>query len=273
MTEFNTAHNKRLAQLVEMSATSANLGVGPALVKRRKKTVSFYEDEIIINPEDIDPSIGRFRNMVQTTVIIPSKKKRPNQAQFNNQNIDLIAKRLRQEEALVFTHKIKSEEEEDEKSRDSEVGLNESSTLYDDYDIFGMSMASNMGLKGLDLAPDVDNYSSPSETPVKQVQPPKHSPQTNQTTIYGKKIYAKEAWPGRKPQTNEIILPTLPKASSQLQQKPSPAKAPTTSHSPPHHIPISLLTNPPPPPPPPSQQPPPPSTSAQPTSAPKRLLI
>ena len=38
--------------------------------------VSFNEDEEIINPEDIDPSIGRFRNLVQTTVI-PTSNKRP----------------------------------------------------------------------------------------------------------------------------------------------------------------------------------------------------
>lgn len=43
--------------------------------KRKKNAVSFNEDEEIINPEDIDPSIGRFRNLIQTTVV-PAANKR-----------------------------------------------------------------------------------------------------------------------------------------------------------------------------------------------------
>lgn len=37
--------------------------------------MTFNEDEIIINPEDVDPSIGRFRNLVQTTVVPTTTKK------------------------------------------------------------------------------------------------------------------------------------------------------------------------------------------------------
>lgn len=37
--------------------------------------MTFSEDDEIINPEDVDPSVGRFRNMVQTAVV-PVKKKR-----------------------------------------------------------------------------------------------------------------------------------------------------------------------------------------------------
>jgi len=45
-----------------------------ALKTKRKRTrgVHFNEDEQIINPEDIDPSVGRFRNLIRTTVI-PNK--------------------------------------------------------------------------------------------------------------------------------------------------------------------------------------------------------
>ncbi|CAB4064522.1 PPP1R8 [Lepeophtheirus salmonis] len=43
--------------------------------KKRKKTrIVFAEDEDVINPEDIDPSVGRFRNLVETT-IIPKRNK------------------------------------------------------------------------------------------------------------------------------------------------------------------------------------------------------
>lgn len=40
--------------------------------KRKKKGITFNDDEEVINPEDVDPSVGRFRNLVQTTVV-PSK--------------------------------------------------------------------------------------------------------------------------------------------------------------------------------------------------------
>jgi nuclear inhibitor of protein phosphatase 1 len=40
--------------------------------KRKKQFITFNEEEEVINPEDIDPSVGRFRNLVHTTVI-PTK--------------------------------------------------------------------------------------------------------------------------------------------------------------------------------------------------------
>lgn len=51
------------------------LGISDDTLKtKRKRTrgVHFNEDEQIINPEDIDPSVGRFRNLIRTTVI-PNK--------------------------------------------------------------------------------------------------------------------------------------------------------------------------------------------------------
>lgn len=65
MTEFNTAQNRRISML----------GISDdALKTKRKRTrgIHFNEDEQIINPEDIDPSVGRFRNLIRTTVI-PNK--------------------------------------------------------------------------------------------------------------------------------------------------------------------------------------------------------
>lgn len=44
-----------------------------AIVKPKRKSVSFNDEEEVINPEDIDSSIGRFRNLVQTTIVIPNK--------------------------------------------------------------------------------------------------------------------------------------------------------------------------------------------------------
>ena len=44
----------------------------PRKRKSHANSVMFSEEEEIINPEDVDPSIGKFRNMIQTT-IIPTK--------------------------------------------------------------------------------------------------------------------------------------------------------------------------------------------------------
>uniref|UniRef100_A0A1B6CLD6 Nuclear inhibitor of protein phosphatase 1 n=1 Tax=Clastoptera arizonana TaxID=38151 RepID=A0A1B6CLD6_9HEMI len=69
LTEFNTAHNRRISMLgIGEENESANNRVR----KRKKRGVTFNEDEEVINPEDVDPSVGRFRNLIHTTVI-PSK--------------------------------------------------------------------------------------------------------------------------------------------------------------------------------------------------------
>ncbi|KAJ8936662.1 hypothetical protein NQ314_012202 [Rhamnusium bicolor] len=71
LTEFNTAHNRRISML-GISDDNEKRNTNR---KRKRHYVSFNEDEEIINPEDIDPSIGRFRNLVQTT-IVPTTSKR-----------------------------------------------------------------------------------------------------------------------------------------------------------------------------------------------------
>uniref|UniRef100_A0A8B9R4L3 Nuclear inhibitor of protein phosphatase 1 n=1 Tax=Astyanax mexicanus TaxID=7994 RepID=A0A8B9R4L3_ASTMX len=72
LTEFNTAHNKRISVL---TIEEGNLDIPRPKRKRKSSRVSFNEDDEIINPEDIDPSVGRFRNMIQTAVV-PMKKKK-----------------------------------------------------------------------------------------------------------------------------------------------------------------------------------------------------
>lgn len=41
--------------------------------KRKRRNVTFNDEECVINPEDVDPNVGRFRNLVQTTVV-PTKR-------------------------------------------------------------------------------------------------------------------------------------------------------------------------------------------------------
>ena len=47
--------------------------VKPTVPTRDKKSITFNDEEEVINPEDIDPSVGRFRNLVQSTLVIPNK--------------------------------------------------------------------------------------------------------------------------------------------------------------------------------------------------------
>jgi nuclear inhibitor of protein phosphatase 1 len=67
LTEYNTAHNRKIS----------TLGITELPVKKgaKRKRVHFNEEEIIINPEDVDPSIGRFRNLVQSTVVPVTNKR------------------------------------------------------------------------------------------------------------------------------------------------------------------------------------------------------
>nr|CAD7261869.1 unnamed protein product [Timema shepardi] len=67
LTEFNTAHNRRISML-----GIPDEEIRPTSRKRKKKIITFSEEEEVINPEDVDPSVGRFRNMIHTTVI-PTK--------------------------------------------------------------------------------------------------------------------------------------------------------------------------------------------------------
>lgn len=69
LTEYNTAHNRRIAMITDDTSHKKKNQ------KRKRKLVTFNEEEIIINPEDIDPSVGRFRNLVQTTVLPTSSKR------------------------------------------------------------------------------------------------------------------------------------------------------------------------------------------------------
>ncbi|KAF5395932.1 hypothetical protein PHET_11408 [Paragonimus heterotremus] len=71
LTEFNTAHNRRIASIVDVTSNSSSLGLAKS-GKRKHYNVHFSDADEVINPEDVDPSVGRFRNLVQET-FIPNK--------------------------------------------------------------------------------------------------------------------------------------------------------------------------------------------------------
>lgn len=277
LTEFNTAHNKRITQLVE---NTPNI---PSMPKKKKKSVSICDEEDVINPEDIDPSVGRFRNMVQTTFFIPNKKKRPNQMQINQQ-MEMISKKLKEdEESRQMSEEGNQPEElysesDEEKSYEEEV---------EEKNPYSLSM-------GINLAPDVDNENKPvqneSEIIIRkqqliqqqqqqlihrqhqqslQQQQRQHElqqqhemeQQQHDARAHGdiKKKYAKEAWPGRKPgnpQDVSISIPSTTVYASVI----SPTAASTTGSI--SHVEVSSVS--------PQQVK---TTKPSPQKAPKRLII
>lgn len=51
--------------------------------KKRRKSVAFRDENEIINPEDVDPTVGKFRNLIQTAVI-PKRQKKARFEAFRN---------------------------------------------------------------------------------------------------------------------------------------------------------------------------------------------
>ncbi|XP_005104923.1 nuclear inhibitor of protein phosphatase 1 [Aplysia californica] len=176
LTEFNTAHNRRVISVADMPDV-------PNPLKRKHKGghVGFADEEDVINPEDVDPSIGRFRNLVQTTVIPTKRGKLDIGAAGMNQHI-----------------------------HESKNPLSPTS-LYGDLPASGpgsmlanpLSIAAKLGLPVPNLAPDVDFQSPappPAAPPVAVTVPEEPGPKEPK-----KKKYAKEAWPGKKPSHNLLV--------------------------------------------------------------------
>lgn len=161
LTEYNTVSNKRLT-LINNNVTEPK----PASHRKRKMlSVSFKEEEEVINPEDIDPSVGRFQNLIHTSII-------PNKQSSRSQNLESGHNfRILRPDHSEYSHQMTT------------------NPLHFD--------PTSLGIGPLNPAPDV------SERPVSSPSPghssdglegrPSDSPPTK------KKKYAKESWPGRNP--------------------------------------------------------------------------
>ncbi|ODM93303.1 Nuclear inhibitor of protein phosphatase 1, partial [Orchesella cincta] len=75
LTEFNTANNRRVSVVGIAIGDDSKAEEKKSKRKSFKQRVSFCEEEEIINLEDVDPSVGKFRNLVTSTVI-PTFSKR-----------------------------------------------------------------------------------------------------------------------------------------------------------------------------------------------------
>ncbi|XP_076319997.1 nuclear inhibitor of protein phosphatase 1 isoform X1 [Tachypleus tridentatus] len=177
LTEFNTAHNRRISML-----GIPDEEIKPPNRKRKSLLVKFNEDEEIINPEDVDPSIGRFRNLIQTAVI-PHKKQKVNSTSLD-QNLDNVASK-----AGHVWH--------DHLHRPGHGAVSP---------LFSPSLSAKLGLHLPNPAPEVD-LAPPTEAPIVPASLAHYAPGVEPETPSEpkKKKYAKEAWPGKKPTPSLLV--------------------------------------------------------------------
>ena len=157
LTEYNTANNKRVAILTTSDQLSAK--------KRKLLSVSFREEEDIINPEDIDPSVGKFRNLIQTAVI-PNKR-------LSDQS----------RRSCKDYHILRPDHSD---AASSSERLNP---------LLSNSLSTALGIPLPHPAPNViDDACSPHP----EVQAHEAEADSAELSAEKKKKYAKESWPGRK---------------------------------------------------------------------------
>ncbi|XP_077991338.1 nuclear inhibitor of protein phosphatase 1-like [Glandiceps talaboti] len=193
LTEFNTAHNKRLGVLggnIEETATTTEIARPPLKRKRRNSHVSFQDGDEVINPEDVDPSVGRFRNLVSVSVI-PAKKKKteliPSVSMADN-----ITKRLQS-----FSYGPSLYADLPATSDDTQVSPTTPTS-----GPFPTTPGGASFNFVPNLAPEVGPSVEPSSAAQAQAAPTAAGPKDSEPK---KKYFPKEAWPGKKP-TQSLLL-------------------------------------------------------------------
>lgn len=185
LTEFNTAHNRRISML-----GIAEEEIKPSNRKRKAFVVRFNHEEEVINPEDVDPSIGKFRNLVQSA-IIPNKRQQEESANLFGSGLNSSANK-RITSAYSSTNDMS-------RSGTEHGGHGPVSPL------FTPSLSSKLGLHLPNPAPDVD-LTPPVVTPDYTITVnPSVTNDTNLPPEPKKKKYAKEAWPGKKPMPSLLV--------------------------------------------------------------------
>lgn len=239
LTEYNTAHNRRISMLgISDDSTGASTGGGGGPVgnsgsnykknkRNKRKGVAFNEDEIIINPEDIDPSIGRFRNLIQSTIVPVSVPKRAKMEVQNSMGI--VTSPSSGLKTAVFHHMTAHGQHGQSNSlvaqslyhgidpADGGGGGHGSSTDSRHFGSFDMDttpsgLTTKLGILLPNPAPEVN----PTPVAVRDTLTPVFAVPGSSTSGAGKSVkisekvpeapdepkkkkYAKEQWPGRKP--------------------------------------------------------------------------
>lgn len=192
LTEYNTAHNRKIS-----------LGITESFVAKKgtkRKRVHFNEDEIVINPEDIDDSIGKFRNLVQSTVVPMSNKRMRLDGSSNSFSFPSTP---HIEQKQILHHPIIS-------APNLYAGLpstsNEPVGEHHSDESFNSMYASTLLPALPNPAPDIEVSSKPMTLQVqfKNAQHLDHEPMDfdlNEPKATKKK-YAKEAWPKKAPKSH-----------------------------------------------------------------------
>lgn len=201
LTQYNTAHNRQIS----MIGITENEKVRKR--KYRPHSVSFSDSEEIINPEDVDPSVGKFRNMVRTT-ILPSKRRMVDTVPppLPPSSATLPHSVPRSPSAISPTSKTPPRTPTSPSSQVTTPTLGFSSSLI---------------IKTITAAPPVQSPWSQQQQQQQPQQPVPLMPYSGGGGLYGnqdvsmatffsdsepkKKKYAKEAWPGKKP-TSHLLL-------------------------------------------------------------------
>merc|ERR1712141_733385 len=134
----------------------------------------------IINPEDVDPSIGRFRYMIESTII---PKKRPRNDFGMSESVENKAKKLTSPTKMGLYDDLPA-------SGAGSAGL------------FASSLSSKLGISLPNPAPDIDMAAPvvlPPSGPGASAYAQALEAQFEDPDEPKRKKYAKEAWPGRKP--------------------------------------------------------------------------
>ncbi|KAM9414694.1 nuclear inhibitor of protein phosphatase 1-like [Salvelinus alpinus] len=192
LTEFNTAHNKRISTL---TIEDGNLDIVRPKRKRRSSRVSFSEEEEVINPEDVDPSVGRFRNMVQTAVVPIKKRKMEGHATLGLE--DSVARRMQN---FPFSGGLYG----DLPPTSGEAGSLPAAAQAGATILGGLPLVFPNPAPEVDLSP-TSASAQPSVTlnPAANPAPGLYTPEALNEPR--KKKYAKEAWPGKKPTPSLLI--------------------------------------------------------------------
>ncbi|KAI8432836.1 hypothetical protein MSG28_013769 [Choristoneura fumiferana] len=229
LTEFNTAHNRRISMLgistddgsdvmKPPTGTKRSASMPAGVPKKQRRNVSFNEEVDIINPEDIDPTIGRFRNLVKST-IVPNANNPPRKLKLQSadeilgythpastsslsQIVTPPGRRapyttsaktrslLKNSRGYHHQHSLRLQE------------LSRGAALYSDLPAPSSHLSligARLGLTLPNPAPDVELEGPEPHINIHPPLPHSAAEESGPSNEPKRKKYAKEAWPGRKP--------------------------------------------------------------------------
>ncbi|XP_065889920.1 nuclear inhibitor of protein phosphatase 1-like [Dysidea avara] len=197
LTQYNTAHNRQIS--------TVGIAEEDNRPKKRKKrlssSVNFNNDIDVINPEDVDPSVGRFRNMIQTSFIPSSKRQKTSKDPFPTSPTDTVSPTSKQKRYELpkpsLYDDIPGSEIAQQISPSAIKGSSDPlSPLFTTRTISAAPPVQSPTERQLPSLPAVPMNTQPQNVALSTVTT---IPMFGGDTEPQKKKYAKEAWPGKRP--------------------------------------------------------------------------